>query len=117
MAGTAPRLRSRSSGSNSRRRPDGPSSADCIWSPWPCRVDSALAADCRYNSRRFEFSSGVSSMIAMPQPDEQVLARRAWIVDDLRRLLPDERIIDSRSEEHPSELQSLMRNSYAAFCL
>src|SRR3546814_10693174 len=24
---------------------------------------------------------------------------------------------DGRSEEHPSELQSLMRNSYAVFCL
>src|SRR3546814_3128928 len=28
-----------------------------------------------------------------------------------------ERVIDDRSEEHTSELQSLMRNSYAVFCL
>src|SRR3546814_6822086 len=27
------------------------------------------------------------------------------------------RMIDHRSEEHTSELQSLMRNSYAVFCL
>src|SRR3546814_4915142 len=27
------------------------------------------------------------------------------------------RMTDSRSEEHTSELQSLMRNSYAVFCL
>src|SRR3546814_1180264 len=27
------------------------------------------------------------------------------------------RILDGRSEEHTSELQSLMRNSYAVFCL
>src|SRR3546814_8781235 len=27
------------------------------------------------------------------------------------------RLNDSRSEEHTSELQSLMRNSYAVFCL
>src|SRR3546814_5267663 len=29
----------------------------------------------------------------------------------------DERFRGSRSEEHTSELQSLMRNSYAVFCL
>src|SRR3546814_5182297 len=29
----------------------------------------------------------------------------------------DEDIFDNRSEEHTSELQSLMRNSYAVFCL
>src|SRR3546814_9122316 len=33
-------------------------------------------------------------------------ARRAWL-----------RIVDLRSEEHTSELQSLMRISYAVFCL
>src|SRR3546814_8280997 len=31
--------------------------------------------------------------------------------------LPYQRIIASRSEEHTSELQSLMRTSYAVFCL
>src|SRR3546814_4725294 len=36
-------------------------------------------------------------------------------IADTRRLLPDGRI--SRSEEHTSELQSLMRISYAVFCL
>src|SRR3546814_2106049 len=32
------------------------------------------------------------------------------------RRLPDARIADVRSEEHTSELQSLMRISYAVFC-
>src|SRR3546814_7427927 len=32
-------------------------------------------------------------------------------------LLPAIEIVDSRSEEHTSELQSLMRISYAVFCL
>src|SRR3546814_5005748 len=45
--------------------------------------------------------------------DEQVVARRdaLWlsVVDPFARHL--------RSEEHTSELQSLMRNSYAVFCL
>src|SRR3546814_2413234 len=31
--------------------------------------------------------------------------------------LADQRRADPRSEEHTSELQSLMRNSYAVFCL
>src|SRR3546814_7670559 len=31
--------------------------------------------------------------------------------------LPSEEIEPNRSEEHTSELQSLMRNSYAVFCL
>src|SRR3546814_6523900 len=38
-------------------------------------------------------------------PDEEVSAERNRWLDD------------GRSEEHTSELQSLMRNSYAVFCL
>src|SRR3546814_7998344 len=38
-------------------------------------------------------------------------ARDAWDLDGYRRLA------DVRSEEHTSELQSLMRNSYAVYCL
>src|SRR3546814_2892014 len=38
-------------------------------------------------------------------------------IADTRRLLPDGRISGARSEEHTSELQSLMRISYAVFCL
>src|SRR3546814_7141035 len=37
------------------------------------------------------------------------------IRDDLNR--PAEQPVGERSEEHTSELQSLMRNSYAVFCL
>src|SRR3546814_2834148 len=33
------------------------------------------------------------------------------------RIVASRRIEDERSEEHTSELQSLMRNSYAVFCL
>src|SRR3546814_2196616 len=43
----------------------------------------------------------------VPRPGSHVLA----LVD------PGGRTIDRRSEEHTSELQSLMRNSYAVFCL
>src|SRR3546814_1220401 len=41
--------------------------------------------------------------------------------EDFGRLPPaseeEEDMLDLRSEEHTSELQSLMRNSYAVFCL
>src|SRR3546814_1085705 len=35
----------------------------------------------------------------------------------LGKLLPGAHAVDRRSEEHTSELQSLMRTSYAVFCL
>src|SRR3546814_10277039 len=38
------------------------------------------------------------------------------IVESIERCLPDE-MFEPRSEEHTSELQSLMRISYAVFCL
>src|SRR3546814_3963297 len=39
------------------------------------------------------------------------------IIKELRRANPDYAILGERSEEHTSELQSLMRISYAVFCL
>src|SRR3546814_8524872 len=44
-------------------------------------------------------------------------AREGDGVAHARRLLHDRRGLARRSEEHTSELQSLMRNSYAVFCL
>src|SRR3546814_6007007 len=59
---------------------------------------------------------GVEHHERFPQPGNgglQVLRR-----DVLEELLLDaERPADQRSEEHTSELQSLMRISYAVFCL
>src|SRR3546814_5200511 len=47
--------------------------------------------------------------------------RREGVAQDAARDLPSvapvERIVRRRSEEHTSELQSLMRISYAVFCL
>src|SRR3546814_5849868 len=40
-----------------------------------------------------------------------------WKLDRLGRSLPHLLAIVTRSEEHTSELQSLMRISYAVFCL
>src|SRR3546814_4778743 len=47
-----------------------------------------------------------------------LLGRRQRLGERQRRLgLADSRYIVARSEEHTSELQSLMRISYAVFCL
>src|SRR3546814_10495053 len=68
-----------------------------------------------------------NSVIATPMPCAPLPALPAspWIVPLLARLPPPARptpvpawpMIVPRSEEHTSELQSLMRNSYAVFCL
>src|SRR3546814_8352705 len=48
-------------------------------------------------------------------PDLDHMADRLWLGDEraTTRAADD----DTRSEEHTSELQSLMRTSYAVFCL
>src|SRR3546814_5212318 len=62
------------------------------------------------------------------RPEELVVyggigrAARDWqsydtIVETLKRLDDDQTLLVQRSEEHTSELQSLMRISYAVFCL
>src|SRR3546814_2090466 len=63
-----------------------------------------------------------------PLPDRQRLDQRLACVDvemvrrlveqeDMRRVPRHRREEEARSEEHTSELQSLMRISYAVFCL
>src|SRR3546814_5751880 len=50
--------------------------------------------------------------------DATIRAPLPAIEDDRHRPLAEQIIqADKRSEEHSSELQSLMRNSYAVFCL
>src|SRR3546814_5772652 len=54
--------------------------------------------------------------LGLGQPvDMETLARRE--IDHPLAIEPVETVADRRSEEHTSELQSLMRNSYAVFCL
>src|SRR3546814_3668380 len=44
--------------------------------------------------------------------------RRPRVIDEVEaRAFVDEALAEFRSEEHTSELQSLMRSSYAVFCL
>src|SRR3546814_4866362 len=50
-------------------------------------------------------------------PDDRVAGRGDGAVDRSRRPLARDGTSAPRSEEHTSELQSLMRISYAVFCL
>src|SRR3546814_3865429 len=43
--------------------------------------------------------------------------RAPGLVDEVATILGEQAIETGRSEEHASELQSLMRRSYAVFCL
>src|SRR3546814_1412278 len=76
-------------------------------SDWSSDVCSSDLAETRSETKRFSFSS----------------QKRCWCrfgsKRRRRRLLACETVLPTigRSEEHTSELQSLMRNSYAVFCL
>src|SRR3546814_9055489 len=59
---------------------------------------------------------GIGRLLTHPHPDESKLFRHRICPGD-RRLRHDTVTVRVRSEEHTSELQSLMRNSYAVFCL
>src|SRR3546814_7544059 len=88
-------MRSSTRGSISWRRPSPPPTAP---QPRPERGVTMIVRDCNelVNSDRHVFSEG-------------------W--DSVRLLLKGDNMGFSRSEEHTSELQSLMRISYAVFCL
>src|SRR3546814_4113725 len=51
----------------------------------------------------------------VPQPNDPAETSRGFVDGNHRHRLPS--ASGSRSEEHTSELQSLMRSSYAVFCL
>src|SRR3546814_4140612 len=65
---------------------------------------------------------GAAAETARDGREQQVVGRemtgnrQLWL-QRAERLLADRQIGEARSEEHTSELQSLMRNSYAVFCL
>src|SRR3546814_7400509 len=53
--------------------------------------------------------------LSVDEPRHQAL--RIDLLERFAQLLPSTQIDGNRSEEHTSELQSLMRISYAVFCL
>src|SRR3546814_8505182 len=100
------------------------------WSSYVCssdlvvvdeRIGVARRFPCREIARRFR-----ADVLAEVRPElPQALPARSVVVgqrqpDEIARRvlhLPDVAGIRRRSEEHTSELQSLMRISYAVFCL
>src|SRR3546814_10518778 len=58
-------------------------------------------------------SSMVKTVVAQLREHGQV--ERGWLGVQIQNVTPD--LAEARSEEHTSELQSLMRISYAVFCL
>src|SRR3546814_3424789 len=58
---------------------------------------------------------GCAEPMAAAADDNGVIGRLGTCLSPLR--LPALMMAQARSEEHTSELQSLMRNSYAVFCL
>src|SRR3546814_7908849 len=81
---------------------------------WATTAASALPAQARANMETITCPSMSSSWRGggCPLPDCRPFLRRRLRVDPLVRGRPA-----LRSEEHTSELQSLMRISYAVFCL
>src|SRR3546814_2952995 len=51
------------------------------------------------------------------EPEIEIRLAEVPLAEQLRGLRSGDFTIGFRSEEHTSELQSLMRNSYAVFCL
>src|SRR3546814_3508982 len=87
---------------------------DVIYDPPRCRREHAalipLATECLMQKTSYIALVMIAAATAAG-------AQPASIVDDAGTLhLPDGEKIP-RSEEHTSELQSIMRNSYAVFCL
>src|SRR3546814_4447288 len=64
-------------------------------------------------SQRIEFSDLLDFIAEEADPPGRVLIMR-W---ENLKIIPAHPEIPTRSEEHTSELQSLMRLSYAVFCL
>src|SRR3546814_5446264 len=62
-------------------------------------------------------SATVSSVIGKLQAEGQDIALVQFATDRLKTLPDLFTLLRQRSEEHTSELQSLMRISYAVFCL
>src|SRR3546814_1513765 len=66
----------------------------------------------------FPYTTLFRSRIGRPRQRGEALQQRIGIAQRLRHLIEHRRLLKrTRSEEHTSELQSLMRISYAVFCL
>src|SRR3546814_5132366 len=80
-------------------------------------TDGSVVARSRADSSRLAPSASGSSTPTTPQQESALESHHEHTIEmlfaHLKRILK----LDRRSEEHKSELQSLMRISYAVFCL
>src|SRR3546814_6328222 len=87
---------------------DRPSAPSRVWNRVPSEIQDQII------ELALEQSELSPRELAVRFTDE----RRYFVSEaTVYRLLKAHDLITSRSEEHTSELQSLMRNSYAVFCL
>src|SRR3546814_8040287 len=85
------------------------------------RDEIVMGGEARRGARddRFDVADKARQLLAAQLIGHRVIAARHDILPR-QHLEPadfDEQLVALRSEEHTSELQSLMRNSYAVFCL
>src|SRR3546814_7830287 len=88
----------------------------------PAQEDKRAAVPVGKRVRRLVMQLGPSRMAAtnVVLPAAILIARFSWqlpLINAAERALYDARATLMRSEEHTSELQSLMRRSYTDFCL
>src|SRR3546814_1060570 len=91
----------------SRAPPSGPSASARRWRRC-CATPRSIASSTLERLKRRR--AGMGNGGARPEPSFTVGVEEEY-------LLVDRETRDLRSEEHTSELQSLMRISYAVFCL
>src|SRR3546814_3960029 len=93
--------------------------------PRSTRTDTLFPYTTLFRSTLNDVMSTVMGELVSPWDEEFIIQRddNSWLIDgatpiqDVGRVLGIEEHLNGRSEEHTSELQSLMRNSYAVFCL
>src|SRR3546814_6912478 len=87
-----------------------------LLSPWPCLFVFSLLPHCGPSQQALQHHPARFLHSAKDQERAEVSrARAAWRKLVVRGMLLVRH--EERSEEHTSELQSLMRISYAVFCL
>src|SRR3546814_9212483 len=95
-------------------------SSDVCSSIWMFTVDSTLSADHRTRAYRItgEIFFASAERFADAFDFKEVLDHVVIDLSDAHFWdITGVGVLDKRSEEHTSELQSLMRTSYAVFCL
>src|SRR3546814_5864400 len=85
-------------------------------------TESAATRRCRWCGREFQITPGpgrpkLFCKAACRQADYLARQRSAEAGISEAELIVTREALEERSEEHTSELQSLMRSSYAVFCL